>query len=138
VIFLALKQVSVFLENKSGRLYEMARILGEHGINMRALTVAETVDYGVVRFIADDPDKAAEVLRNHGFTVSETEVIGVLIPDRPGGLAEVLKVLSKKNLNVEYLYCFSEPGKDQAIDVMRIEDIDLAEKILKSAGFELL
>jgi len=116
----------------------MARILGKHGINMRALTVAETIDYGVVRFIADNPEKAADVLRNHGFTVSETDVIAVVVPDRPGGLAGVLKLLSENNLNIEYLYCFSEPEKDRAIDVMRIENTELAEQILKSAGFELL
>lgn len=135
---MALKQISVFLENKSGRLYEMARIIGEHGINMRALTVAETIDYGVVRFIADNPDRAAEILRDHGFTVSETEVIAVVVPDRPGGLAGVLKLLGENNLNIEYLYCFSEPEKQRAIDVMRIENVELAEKILKSTGFELL
>lgn len=135
---MALKQISVFLENKSGRLYEMARIIGEHGINMRALTVAETIDYGVVRFIADNPDRAAEILRDHGFTVSETDVIAVVVPDRPGGLASVLKLLGENNLNIEYLYCFSEPEKQRAIDVMRIENVELAEKILKSTGFELL
>lgn len=133
-----LKQISVFLENKSGRLYELAKVLGDNQINMIALTVAETGDYGVVRIIADKVDMAVQVLKDNGFTVSETDVIGVVVPDRPGGLATVLEVLKGSDLNIEYLYCFAGPTKDTAVDIMRIEDIERAEDILKSSGFEVL
>jgi hypothetical protein len=132
------KQVSVFLENKEGRLYEMCRALGNAGINMRALCVAETMDYGVVRLIADNPKKAVDVLRNEGFTVAETDVLAVEIPDRPGGLADVLGVLARAGINVEYLYCFVEPSGDRAIDVMRVEDIEGAMKVLEAAGINVV
>jgi len=132
------KQVSVFLENKEGRLYEMCRALGNAGINMRALCVAETMDYGVVRLIADNPKKAVDVLRNEGFTVAETDVLAVEIPDRPGGLADVLGVLAEAGINVEYLYCFVEPSGDRAIDVMRVEDVEGAMKVLEAAGINVV
>lgn len=132
---MSLKQISVFLENKSGRLYEMADVLGKNGVNMIALTVAETEDYGVVRFIADDPEKARQVLKENGFTVIETDVVAVVVPDRPGGLASVLEVLKNRGLNVEYLYCFAGPTENTAIDIMRIEQTEQAETILKEAGF---
>lgn len=134
---MAVKQVSVFLENKKGRLYELAKILGDNGVNMEALSVAETADYGVVRLIADNPDKAAQVLRDNGFTVSETEVIAVEVQDEPGGLAAILKVLSDSGINVEYLYCFSGPEKGKAIDVMRVENTAEAEEILRKSGFKV-
>lgn len=132
------KQVSVFLENKKGRLYEMCRALGNAGINMRALCVAETTDYGVVRLIADNPKKAVDVLRNEGFTVAETDVLAVEIPDRPGGLADVLGVLADAGINVEYLYCFVEPSGDRAIDVMRVEGVEGAMKVLEAAGINVV
>ncbi|MCX7831531.1 MAG: hypothetical protein N2440_01370 [Actinobacteria bacterium] len=132
------KQISVFLENKSGRLYDLAKVLGDNQINMIALTVAETGDYGVVRIIADKAEKAVQVLKDNGFTVSETDVIGVVVPDRPGGLASVLEVLKGNNLNIEYLYCFAGPTKDTAIDIMRIEDVTKAEDIIRRSGFEVL
>jgi hypothetical protein len=135
---MAIKQVSVFLENKKGRLYELAKLLGENGVNMQALSVAETADYGVVRLIADDPKKAVQVLRENGFTVSETDVIAVKVKDEPGGLAAVLEALSKNDINVEYLYCFSGPEKGSAIDVMRVENTGEAERVLKEAGFEVV
>lgn len=132
------KQVSVFLENKEGRLYELCRTLGDAGVNMRALCVAETADYGVVRLIADKPERAVEALREAGFTVAETDVLAVEIPDRPGGLADVLAVLADAGINVEYLYCFVEPRGDRAIDVMRVEDIPGAMRALEAAGIELV
>lgn len=134
---MAIKQISVFLENKSGRLYEMAEALGKNGINMIALTVAETADYGVVRFIADDPNRALDVLKKHGFTVAETDVVAVVVPDRPGGLASVLEVLKNKGLNVEYLYCFAGPTRDTAIDIMRVEDVEAAESLLEESNFKV-
>lgn len=135
---MSVKQISVFLENRSGRLYELADLLGKNGINMIALTVAETEDYGVVRVIADNTEKAVKVLKDNGFTVSEAEVIAVVVPDKPGGLASVLKILKEKDMNIEYLYCFSGLLPQTAVDVMKVEDIELAENALRSAGFQIL
>lgn len=135
---MALKQVSVFLENKEGRLYEVAKLLGGAGVNMRALSVAETADYGVVRMIVDKPEQAARSLKDAGFTVSTTDVIGVVVPDRPGGLAEVLKLLKDSGINVEYLYCFVTPFAGQAVDVMRVEDFERAEAVLRENGLKLI
>lgn len=130
--------MSVFLENKEGRLYEVTKLLGDAGINMRALSVAETADYGVVRMIVDRPDEAAQVLKDAGFTVSATDVIGVVVPDRPGGLAEVLKILKDHSVNVEYIYCFVTPMAGKAVDVMRVEDFEKAESILKQHGLQMI
>ncbi len=132
------KQVSVFLENKEGRLYEVCHVLGDAGINIRALCIAETADYGVVRMIVSDPEKAISVLRNSGFTVSETDVLAVVVPDKPGGLAQVLRILKDAMINVEYLYCFIEPGTDRAIDIMRVENTEAAINVLKDGNVEIL
>jgi hypothetical protein len=132
-----IEQLSVFLENKPGRLAELTRRLGEAGINMHALMVAETSDYGVIRIICDEPRHAREVLEAHGFGVSVTGVTAVEIPDRPGGLADVLEVLDGAGVNVEYAYCFVEPSGDAAVDVFKV-DADGAEAALSSAGFRVL
>lgn len=132
------KQVSVFLENKEGRLYEVCRALGDAGINIRALCVAETADYGVVRMIVNDPEKAVSVLKGAGFTVSQTDVLAVVVADRPGSLAGVLNILKDARINVEYLYCFVEPRRDKAIDIMRVENVEAAINVLKEKGVEVL
>ena len=98
------KQISVFLENKSGRLAEVTRTLGKHDINIRALSIADTTDFGILRLIVNKPADANRILREEGFMVSETEVIAVDVPDRPGGLADVLEMLGKVGVNIEYLY----------------------------------
>lgn len=100
------KQISVFLENKAGRLASVTRTLGDADINIRALSIADTSDFGILRVIVNDPDKAYQVLKEAGFTVSETEVVAVQVPDSPGGLATVLEQMSEDNLNIEYLYAF--------------------------------
>jgi hypothetical protein len=100
------KQISVFLENKAGRLSHVTRVLGEAGINIRALSIADTSDFGILRIIVSDPEKAYRILKEANFTVSETEVIAVQVPDSPGGLATVLEQMSDANLNIEYLYAF--------------------------------
>lgn len=101
------KQVSVFLENKSGRLNEVARILGEAGINISAFTVADTSDFGVLRLIVSDPEKACEVLKGNQFSVRTTNVVLVKSPNRPGALARMLQILNSENVFIEYLYAFS-------------------------------
>ena len=100
------EQISVFLENKAGRLAEVTRVLGEAGINIRALSLADTTDFGILRLIVDQYDKAREILKDKGFTVGKTEVVAVEVPDRPGGLGLVLQILAASGVNVEYMYAF--------------------------------
>jgi hypothetical protein len=132
------RQVSVFLENKSGRLYEACKCLAEEKINIRALSIAETADYGVLRLIVNEPDKAMRVMSEKGFTVSETEVIAVEVPDEPGGLAGVLAPLYEANVNIEYLYCFVEKSGESAIVVFRVEQLDMAIDSLQRSGYKVM
>jgi hypothetical protein len=130
-------QVSVFLENTTGRLAQLARALGDAGINMRALMVADTEEFGVVRIICDRPKEAVRRLDDAGFGASLTPVVAVEIPDRPGGLAEVLEALGAASLNVEYAYCFVEPSGDAAVDIFKV-DAPGADDALSAAGFRVL
>src|SRR5512143_764081 len=102
------EQIYVFLENKAGRLAEVTRILGDAGINIRALSLADTSDFGILRLIVNDREKANAVLKENGFTVSKTEVVAVEVPDRPGGLSQILQTLDNNSINVEYMYAFVE------------------------------
>lgn len=132
------EQVSVFLENTTGRLAELTRALGDAGINMRALMVADTTEFGVVRIICDTPKRAVKVLDDAGFGASLTEVLAVEVPDRPGGLADVLEALQTDGINVEYAYCFVEPSGDAAIDILRVDEPDRARETLARAGVALV
>ena len=132
------EQIAVFLENKSGRLAEITRILAENDINIRALSVADTADFGILRLIVDKVDLAKEVLRAGGFTVGKTNVIAVEVPDRAGGLASVLKVAHQADLNVEYMYAFVEKATDKAVVIFRFEDVDAAVKVLAKAKISVL
>jgi len=114
------KQLSVFLENKTGRLASVTRVLGEAGINIRALSIADTSDFGILRIIVNDPQKAYAILKDAGFTVSETEVIGVRVKDIPGGLATVLEKMSDANLNIEYMYAFLGTSENDALVIFKI------------------
>lgn len=131
-------QLTVFLENSPGRLAGLTRALGDAGVNMRALMVADTAEFGVVRIICDRPETARRVLEEAGFGVSVTDVIAVEVPDHPGGLADVLEVIGSAGANVEYAYCFVEPGGGAAIDVFRVEDSDAATGALQKAGMRVL
>jgi hypothetical protein len=131
------EQISVFLENKTGRLAECCRALGNAGINMRALMVADTEDFGVVRIICDHPERAREVLEDAGFGVSTTPVVAIEIPDTPGGLADVLEALGGQRMNVEYAYCFVEPSGKAAVDVLKVDDASAGE-MLRSRGYRVL
>jgi hypothetical protein len=132
------KQISVFIENRSGRLREVAEILGKNKINIRALSLADTSDYGILRLIVDKPHEALEVLKKANFTLSETDVIAVEVSDKPGGLAEVLNILGNSGINVEYMYAFVEKSSDNAVMIFRIEDIDKAVKVLKAGNVTIL
>ncbi len=131
-------QLSVFLENKEGRLADVTKILAENDINIRALFIADTSDFGILRMIVDKPKKAVDILKENQFTVNETDVVAVELLDKPGSLAKVLGVLNDNSLNIEYLYCFLDTERNAAVDVMRIEDIGRAIDILQGAGVKLL
>lgn len=130
-------QVSVFLENTAGRLAELTRTLGDAGIDMHALMVADTSEFGVVRIICDRPVRAKNALEGAGFGVSVTQVVAVEVPDRPGGLADVLETLGSAGLNVEYAYCFVRSVGASAVDVFKV-DAAGAPGILRDAGFTVL
>jgi len=125
------EQISVFLENKAGRLAEVTAILAEAGVNIRALAVADTSDFGVLRLIVDDNSKAVESLKNHGFTVGKTDVVAVEVEDRPGGLHRILGILHKAEINVEYMYAFVQHSGKNAVMIFRIDNIADAVKILQ-------
>ena len=132
------KQISVFLENKSGRLAAVTRALADASINIRALSIADTSDFGILRLIVDKPDLAFRVLQENSFTVSTTEVIAVEMPDQPGGLADVLQILDTKTINLEYLYAFIGQANHKAMNIFRVEQIDLAIEVLTKNGIKLL
>lgn len=125
------KQISIFLENKCGRMIRISEILGEAGINIRALSIADTSDFGILRLIVDQPEKAFSVLRDKGFMASVTEVIALEIPDVPGGLSKVLSPLEKSGINIEYLYAFVQKRTADALILIRVEDIDSALRVLQ-------
>ncbi len=132
-------QLTVFLENTEGRLAALCRTLADANINMSALTIAETSDYGIVRIICNDVFRAVDVLEDAGFRATKTKVLAVEVPDRPGALAELLEALGSTNVNIEYGYCFLSDG-NKAIDVLKIkpEDRTAAEDAISGAGFKLL
>lgn len=132
------KQISVFLENKAGRLARVTKVLGEACINIRALSIADTSDFGILRIIVNNPDKAYQILKDAGFTVSETEVIAVQVPDLPGSLAGVLEQMSEEKLNIEYLYAFLGTNQEDALVIFKVEDIQLARKSFKEMGINFL
>lgn len=123
-------QISIFIENKSGRLAEVSRVLGEKGVNIRALSLADTSDFGILRLIVDNTDLANQTLKDNGFTVSKTEVVAVEVPDRPGGLASILNVLDAARVNVEYMYAFVERSAGNAVIIFRFDDVDQAIAVL--------
>ena len=136
---MTVNQISVFLENKPGTLTTMTGLLAENGIDMRALSLAETKDFGIVRIIVDDVYKATTVLKDGGFIHQLTPVLAVLIPDEPGGLHQVLEVLRKVEVNVEYMYAFLGGGDvDHAYMIFRVQDVKKAGSALAAKGIKLV
>ena len=131
-------QLSVFIENKSGRLADVTRALADANINIRALSIADTIDYGLLRLIVNDPINAKKVLADAAFTVTLTEVIAVEVPDRPGGLAGIIDILAQAGLNIEYMYAFVGKSGENAIVIFRIERVDEAIRILQEKGVRIL
>ncbi len=132
------EQIAVFLENKSGRLAEITSILAANDINIRALSVADTADFGILRLIVNDVAKAQEVLKKGGFTVSKTEVVAVAVPDRVGGLAEVLRAVTEGGYNVEYMYAYAHRADGSAVMIFRFDNMADAVAMIKEKGFSLV
>ncbi len=133
-----LEQISIFLENRSGRLAEITGILAESGVNIRALSLADTADFGILRLVVNAPGKAMQVLRENGFTVAKTEMVALELPDRPGGLAGILRILHTAGINVEYMYAFVQKMEDNAIVIFRFDDPGKASQALTEAGVRVL
>lgn len=133
-----LQQISVFLENKSGRLARVTQILKEADIDILALCVADSNEYGILRMIVDKPSKAMEELEKAKFTVSLTKVIGVAIPDNAGGLSTVIDLLAKQHISMEYIYAFTSRKIGEAIIIIRVEDTASAIDILTSHNLKLV
>ena len=131
------KQLSVFMENRPGRLYKLTNALGKAGIDFVTLSIADTKDFGIVRFIARDNERAYEILKKEGFTVGITELIGVEVDDKPNALAEVVALMEEANMNIEYLYSFVLTNHNSAKILMRVEDTDRAVRLLEGKGIRL-
>jgi hypothetical protein len=131
------QQLSVFLENAPGHLSRLTRFLGDNDVNMYALVLADTSDYGVARIICDKTDYATQLLRDKGFSVTITEVVAVEIPDHPGGLADLLDAIAAAHIDIGYSYCFVEPNSKSAVNVFRLKDPKAAE-LIAEAGYRVL
>ena len=135
---MAIKQLTVFVENKQGTLVTVTDTLSKHNINLRALSIAETQDFGILRLIVNDESAAKKVLAEEGYLIKTTDVVGVKIGDAPGKLSEALHVIADNNINIEYLYAFMARTEKHAYVVIRVEDNEAAEKALEDAGFHII
>jgi len=126
-----LTQISVFLENRKGRLHDVCSLLGNHDINIRALTIAESPEFGILRLVVDNPKDAVDILRKKGFIAKLTDIVAVEVDDKPGGLARVLRIFYNNSINVEYMYGFVEKFSDKALLVFRFDSPDKAISVLK-------
>ncbi len=135
---MTVEQISVFVENRSGQLGDVTRVLEKAGINIRALSLSDTTDFGVLRLMADDTEKARDALAATGFTVGTTPVVAVDVADEPGGLGRVLSVLSEHGINVEYLYAYTQQESTRATIIFRFDRTEEAVNVLESRGFRVL
>ena len=134
----AIKQISIFMENKSGKMARVAKALADANVNIRALTIAEAGDFGIVRMVVDDTDRGYKVLREEGFTVSETDVLAVEIKDSPGGLYEIANTLGENNINMDYAYAFVTAKAERAMLILRVDDVSSATRVLSEAGIRIV
>ena len=132
------EQISIFLENKSGRLAEVTSVLSEAGINIRALYLADTADFGILRLIVNETEKARLALKKSGFTVEKTRVVAIEVPDRPGGLSIILNTIKDEGINVEYMYAFVEKSGENAIVIFRFDEFEKSVDILQRAGVRIM
>lgn len=132
------EQIAVFIENRSGRLADVSHILAGEGINIRALSLADTVDFGILRLVVNDTARARQVLKENGFTVATTPVVAVEVSDRPGGLDTILQIIKDAELNVEYMYAFTTQSNNMALLIFRFDEPDGAIGALQQAGVRIL
>lgn len=135
---MSLKQLTIFVENKQGTLVDITDTLAKHDVNIRALSIADTQDFGILRLIVNDNDIALKTLADEGYLIKTTDVVGVKIGDQPGKLSTALKVLNENDINMEYLYAFMSRTEKHAYVVLRVADNDAAEAALENAGFHLI
>lgn len=135
---MSLKQLTVFVENKQGALVEITETLAKNDINIRALSIADTQEFGILRLIVTDNDQAIKALSQEGFLIKTTDVVGVKIGDQPGKLSKALSVLDEEKINMEYLYAFMSRTEKHAYVVFRVADNEHAEKALENAGFHMI
>jgi hypothetical protein len=135
---MGIKQISVFLENNAGRLGEVTKCLSDAGINLRAISISDTAEFGILRMVVDKREEALRALSGHGFTVRETDVFVVEISDTPGSLAALLKLFRDGNVSIEYLYASLGGRKDKAAVIFKPGDFDAGLKIIKESGIKLL
>lgn len=135
---MALNQLTVFVENKQGAVVDITSALAEKNVNLRALSIADTKDFGILRLIVTNNSLATDALTEHGYLVKNTEVVGVKIGDAPGKLSAALSILDANNINLEYLYSFMARTEKHAYIVLRVEDNMTAEKVLTDAGFHMI
>lgn len=135
---MAIKQISVFLENRQGALEEFTALLGENGIDLIALSIADTTDFGILRAIVNDNDKTMAALRAHGYTANLTDVLAVAVPDTPGGLSGVLRLLRECGISIEYLYSFVRRIDHDAIIIFRVDKPEEAAELLRGKGVRML
>ncbi|MBE6903434.1 MAG: ACT domain-containing protein [Ruminococcaceae bacterium] len=133
-----IQQISIFVENKPGRLAEITRLLADNDVNLRALSISDTTKFGILRVIVDKPTLAVEVLKNEGLTVSYTDVLAISISDNPGGLALPLEILNREDIAIEYMYAFIGSTNNQAYVIIRVEDNEKAIAALSAANIPLL
>jgi hypothetical protein len=134
----SVQQISVFVENREGRVASVTRALADAGVNVRAMSMADAPDFGIFRFVVDDPAKAQQALRADGFLIDTTELVAVEVPDRPGGLADVLAALAEASLNVEYMYAYQINNLGSAVILFRFEDPVSATSALRRAGTKIV
>lgn len=133
-----LDQISIFLENKPGRLAAVMKVLKDAGTDLRAFTIADTTDFGIVRIIATDTDKALKALKDNDFTATANKILGVTIPDHPGELYKIIEMLQETNVNIEYSYSFMGSRPNEADIAIRTQNNEAAEQVLRAKGIKLL
>ena len=130
-----IKQISIFMENTTGRLADITALLAKAGINLRAISIADTTDFGILRMVADQPDAAVALLKSSGFAARETDVIAVEVPDQPGALATIMALFRDEGVGIEYLYASLEHKEDKAVIVIKVDDIAAGLAMLEKHGF---
>lgn len=135
---MAINQLSIFIENKAGTLFEITDVIAKNDIDIRAISIADTEDFGILRVIVSDVEKAKDVLKANNCVVSVTKVVGIVISDEPGSMSKIIGILSDNGINIEYMYAFITVSKKNAYVVLRVKDNEKAEKILREKGVQLI